>query len=198
MIHLKNLIPKGYSDKLHDIICSSNFPWYYTDILGYDSDQSGEYVNPKISNPVGFTHIVYNDGQITSEHYNLILPIVYFLEDRVGIKFDNFNRIRIRRTLPSPGHDETMYNIPHVDYASKNPFHTLVYYVNDSDGDTVIFNEVHNYGEDTIRDNDITVADRFSPVKGDAVFFNGKQFHAGNNPIKFNHRTVINFDFTTK
>ena len=35
-----------------------------------------------------------------------------------------------------------------------------------------------------------------TPKQGDAIYFDGHQYHAGNSPIKYKCRYVLNFDFT--
>ena len=58
----------------------------------------------------------------------------------------------------------------------------LLYYVNDSDGDTILFNSK----EEEIQ--------RVTPQKGKAIFFDGSVKHCGSQPAK-SHRAVINFNF---
>ena len=41
----------------------------------------------------------------------------------------------------------------------------------------------------------LTIDKRNTPVKGNAVYFDGDIFHAGNCPVNYNTRTVLNFDF---
>lgn len=62
-------------------------------------------------------------------------------------------------------------------------FWTSIYYVNNSDGDTIIFNE------------DLSVSEKISPKKGRLILFNGNRVHAGQPPMKSNKRIVINYNF---
>jgi ectoine hydroxylase-related dioxygenase (phytanoyl-CoA dioxygenase family) len=57
-----------------------------------------------------------------------------------------------------------------------------LYYVTDSDGDTIFFDD---------NENEIK---RVSPKKGRIAFFDGTINHCSSNPTKL-HRSVINFDF---
>ena len=59
-------------------------------------------------------------------------------------------------------------------------FCSLLYYVNDSDGDTKFF------------DNDYNQIQSVTPKKGRSVFFNSNLLHAGSNPIKNDVRIVVN------
>ena len=60
---------------------------------------------------------------------------------------------------------------------------TLLYYVNDSDGDTLFF------------DNDLNITKRVTPKKNRAILFDSNMLHAGANPIKNETRIVINIIF---
>jgi hypothetical protein len=68
---------------------------------------------------------------------------------------------------------------------------TAIYYVNDNDGDTYIFNE--KYEQRTYKE--LTVKKVVSPKKGRMVLFKGNHLHSGNYPIQDKPRIVINFNF---
>jgi len=68
---------------------------------------------------------------------------------------------------------------PHTDFGF--PHWVVLYYVNDSDGDTVFFDDNNNEVK------------RVTPKKGRIVLFNGSIMHSGGIP-KHNPRCVINFD----
>ena len=72
------------------------------------------------------------------------------------------------------------YNTPHVDRTEEHL--VLLYYVNDSDGDTFLFDE-HN-----------EIITRVSPKKGRMLFFNGNISHAGSHPKHSEKRIVINYN----
>ena len=60
---------------------------------------------------------------------------------------------------------------------------TFLYYVNDSDGDTIFFNK----NKKEIK--------RVKPKKGTGVLFKSNTLHAGSNPINSDKRMVINYIF---
>ena len=71
----------------------------------------------------------------------------------------------------------------------------VLYYVTDSDGDTII---VDKQREGTIEEFDAQVQDyniihRVTPKQGRAVIFNGKYYHTAEQPSN-NIRCIINFD----
>ena len=81
------------------------------------------------------------------------------------------------------------YNIPHVDLAT--PHKTLIYYVNDSDGDTLIFKERY-YGKADYSAK--TIEKTITPKANRAVIFDGLKYHTGSVPTK-NNRIIINMNF---
>jgi hypothetical protein len=66
----------------------------------------------------------------------------------------------------------------------------MVYYLNDSDGDTFLFNE--KYGDGF---SDFTVMERISPKKNRAVIFEANRYHASSNPSQAENRYVLNWVF---
>jgi hypothetical protein len=68
---------------------------------------------------------------------------------------------------------------------------TLLYYVNDSDGDTVLYNEYFT-GEPVGK---VTVQQTVSPKKGRAIIFDSNQIHSGTCPAINDIRMVINCVF---
>ena len=72
-------------------------------------------------------------------------------------------------------------NAPHPDFHNKDMI-TVLYYVNDSDGDTFFFE-----GPECVN--------RVSPVKGTAAVYPSNMVHAGSTPTKTETRVVINMCF---
>lgn len=75
------------------------------------------------------------------------------------------------------------YNSPHIDFKN-TPHYVLIYYVNDSDGDTLLFDENEN------------IICSVKPKAGRFLFFNGNILHAGSNPYKSDYRILVNYNFS--
>ena len=74
-----------------------------------------------------------------------------------------------------------------------SPHTVCIYYVNDSDGYTYIFDKMFDQSNpDQTKFGEYKTV---KPVKGRAVFFNGLHYHAGSSPIKDQSRIIINADF---
>ena len=70
---------------------------------------------------------------------------------------------------------------PHTD--QETPHLSCIYYINDSDGDTILF-----------KDDKKTEIKRIKPKQGRIVFFDGFIPHCSSRPA-LNTRAVLNFDF---
>ena len=89
--------------------------------------------------------------------------------------------------------------MPHTDFPNEQKYYSLIYYPEDSDGDSVFFkgdNQGKEYSDIINSINGELV--RVQPKKGRFIFFDGSIVHSGNNPISFNKRVVVNYDFTIK
>jgi Rps23 Pro-64 3,4-dihydroxylase Tpa1-like proline 4-hydroxylase len=65
----------------------------------------------------------------------------------------------------------------------------MVYYCNDSDGDTFLFNEFY----DGKNPDKLTIAQRVTPKKNRCVVFESNRMHASSSPIYSKDRRIINF-----
>lgn len=82
---------------------------------------------------------------------------------------------------------------PHVDVGRLHKHWAFVLYLNDSDGDTIMFHQ--KYDGTTVRSqDDLTIYKKFSPVSGGALFFDGDYFHAWEHPISSEYRIVLNMN----
>lgn len=205
IVSIDNLIPISFQDEvIRRIQGDRHFPWFLLHKIGhpdfFSHHVAPKYLDKNITDDVGFFHMAF-DGEVESPYCDFFKLILYFFVEKVDVKIKNILRIRLRYTHKGQGHSPEKYAAPHVDFNSNQPYKTLIYYVDDSDGDTIIFDKKFNPTEEIY--NPI-IADplkeliRYTPKKGSALFFNGHRYHAGNFPINYSSRIVINFDFETE
>lgn len=200
---IQNVIPVSLQNQIENTINDGDFPWYFLDVISAPPCPDRVIDIPKwdesvITNPLGLTYMIYADGKSNSIHFDLFRSVLYFLEEKENFVIDEILRMRIRRTIKSPNHTLENYNPPHVDIMTDKPFKTLVYYVSDSDGDTILFDNLYKEGSMASITQDATIALRSPAIKGNGVLFEGNRFHAGNTPTNYQIRTIINFDFTIR
>ena len=193
---IDDCIPKETQDNIEKMLSGSYFPWYLNEsaVLG-DNVNSIALVEPQTSlkNISGaydrpqFTHsILTGEGQWSSAY-----PIIMSLLSVPPFTFSNILRIKANLTYPQPNTQSGLFGIPHADITDMKDYITAIYYVNDNDGDTYIFNE--KYEQKTYKE--LTIKQVVSPKKGRMVLFNGNQLHSGNYPTQDKPRIVINLNF---
>tara|TARA_B100001250_G_scaffold381032_1_gene373003 strand:- start:119 stop:685 length:567 start_codon:yes stop_codon:yes gene_type:complete len=84
---------------------------------------------------------------------------------------------------------------PHID--SHHPHTVMLYYVNDSDGDTHFYEKGDYSVQNYFNKKDFgPVLHKVSPKKNTAVVFDGNTYHASSNPSE-NVRITLNLNFGT-
>jgi hypothetical protein len=140
-----------------------------------------------------FRHVIFRDKKIISPLYDLHLSNLKFLiEKKFKVEVESFDRIYLNFATPT-GTKTEKYGIPHFDTTAPNT-KIFIYYINDTDGDTVIFDEFYN-GE--INPKKKTISQRITPKKSRAVMFDSNRYHAASWPSE-NTRRIININFNVK
>lgn len=134
-----------------------------------------------------FNHMFFIDSKVYSPYWEKVLGILHLFCRKHNVEVHAVMRCKSNLTFPDT-HTVPHTETPHVDH--RWPHFTLLYYVNDADGDTIIYNEKFD-GEKTVA---LTKAARVSPKAGRAVLFNGLNYHSPSVP-QHGYRSVINFTF---
>jgi hypothetical protein len=139
-----------------------------------------------------FVHLFcdWDEGKTTvnSRYYNQIADIISPLYNG-----DKIVRIKANYKTQCRSGTEDMHTTPHIDmrlqqdgspdgFRVEFPHTVIIYYVNDSDGDTFLFN------------SNGTEMTRVEPKKGRFLIFDGQIYHAGSFPIHHLDRIVINYN----
>lgn len=124
------------------------------------------------SKPLSFKHVLKSSAEL-SEH------LVNFCKIPQAV-FPNLHDILFARIfLTMPYETNIKHHAPHTDLTT--PHTSLIYYINDSDGDTVFF------------DNNNNVIESVTPKKGTAVLFDGLILHAAGIPT-IGPRCIVNYN----
>ena len=97
--------------------------------------------------------------------------------------------LRIKANILNKTDKQDHIHPPHVDMTK--PHMVLLYYVNDSDGDTIIFHQKHSSDQDPV----LTVNRSISPKAGSAIMFDGLTYHSSASPNHAEERIVLNINF---
>jgi len=114
-----------------------------------------------------YVHGIHYDGT------PLVSPILEIAKEKLNIKWAT--RIKVNKLLPQKASEEQIQHLWHQDKVEKG-YISLIYYVNDSDGDTII-GDYKN-----------------TPKAGEMIYFDSDIFHRPSLPTK-NERIIINFIF---
>ena len=171
---------KSFQDNLESLLLSNNFPYF----LGLDtvSDNSQlSFVDKNTIKAPQFSHLLVDaGGKVNSNYYYAnVAPIFNKLENIFEEEY-YVARCKINVNVLD-NRFKNKYHTPHIDNWFEESI-TAIYYVNDSDGDTIIF------------DDDRKIIERISPKKGRLVYWKGLKFHAKQSPIENNQRVIINFN----
>ena len=127
----------------------------------------------------------YSVGKVMSGYHDLFVPMLKRVGFKLGLR--NLNVIQGRSFLQFPVNTDGTIDSPHIDIIGNVDFIVALYYVCDSDGDTVIYNE-------TEESETYTIKQSITPKQGRMVIFDGKLFHAARQPINSNTRCIVNYN----
>jgi len=182
---IENFLPESYKDEIYNLTTSDEFPWFYNETI---SGRSINEVAGFSEVQFGFSHVLFNNGQENSPFYKFFTPMVYFIEEKTGEKINEL--IRIRAGLNVKSSQEELVHLPHVDYPY--PHKVFLYYVDDSDGDTVMYNEKY---DSTFFVENFSVKETISPQRNKGILFDGLRYHSSSSPVKNTRRVAININF---
>ena len=163
---------------------SPNFAWHYqsniTDIYNVDDTDVNQH---------GFTHnfIQPETGMENTSIAHLIRPLLLQIQDTIGAK----KIIRARADMTMLANKKYVHT-PHVDFPFRNI--SAVYYVNNSDGNTIVYKETTDNPNANIPEK-LTVVEEVEPVANRLLLFDGFTLHTGSSPIKNKNRILINSNY---
>lgn len=182
---IENFIPMSYCDLLLSEF-EKNIRWSFGGPSAGVLDNYDKH-NLKIRESVQYTHPIVENNQSVSQTYSLVMPLVWFFEKETGLTVKHIRRIKAN-SLTRDG-DEIKYNPPHIDVTVPGCI-SMIYYINDSDGDTVLFEEFYDHGH-----YNLTESCRVTPKKGQVLIIDSDQYHSSSCPIVSYQRMIINFIF---
>ena len=197
-IVVDDLIPKEYQDSIERLLTGHEFNWYFSDYSVYDEygGLNNLYqMDEDYQEHVQLRHNFARDNEIKSPFFQFIAPILGAYTDKLGFKINGIYRIKANLLVSQPG---IQTQLAHADGMNKVDGKitslgkkTLLYYVNDSDGETFFYDK-HFYGDPV---GEIKKVMSVKPKKGRAIIFDSNQLHAGSCPKDSKYRMVINCVF---
>ena len=207
IIIFDDFIDKDYQEKIKSELLGSennesqSFPWFYTEDVttAYDIESqhrcglAHQYVTlPKELQEFDLPESVIKGrkllGKVVSEYHNLFVPMLQKVGFKLGLS--DIQVLQGRSFLQFPINTDGTIDTPHIDIYDDEEgnidFIVALYYVVDSDGDTIIYNERKE-------SETYTIKQRVTPKQGRVVIFDGWLMHTAEQPIN-NIRCVVNYN----
>ena len=184
---IDDLVADSFANKILSDLCNPFFPWYLSRTLL--TVKSNEFEKAKqdydnIQEYLAFIHVFFSndDGNTVrnSESAPLAEDLFRAILEKLNLNTGEILRVKANFQTQHRSKINGTHNTPHV--ANETPHYTGIYYVNDCDGDTFLFDGTKEIA-------------KISPKKGRIVIFDGKTLHAGSHPYLSDFRMVINFNF---
>lgn len=194
IIEIDNIIPLDQQKYISEIMTGFSFPWVLNKNIVSGDDC---FLNQK-NNPPGFNHFFYEHNKSTSNFFDMVYPIVLSLTSHVkNLPINRLLRMRANLTLSNQS-TALDHFMPHID--SFFPHYVAIYYVNNSDGDTIIFNETNDdfdSGEkdiNKIKSGPFSIKTRITPTQGKLLLFPGHYYHTASFCKESEFRCLININ----
>ena len=188
---IDDFIEKEYQEQIKNVLLGSEpfdnqeFPWYFIEDVTATGDPDSQH-RPAMSHQ----YVEYVDdgdptGTIASDFHDMFIPML----QRAAFKFRMryVNALQGRSFLQFPTNKKMTVDLPHIDIYSRKHL-VCLYYVCDSDGDTVIYNE-----REENKEQKYTIKQTVTPNQGRVVLFDGWVMHTAEQPIN-SVRCIVNYN----
>ena len=177
-----DIINLTYQTKIKELIMNKGtynnlqFPWYVIKDISCSEeyeDQGGRFV---------FIHNFAVEEGISSQFHPFFLKLI-----QNSCKKINLKKVEIHQgssILELPSFEKDFIDDP---YASVKNSVSMIYFVTDSDGDVIIYNEKE-------KSKSYTIKKKISPKQGRVILFDGELYHVDEEPNE-SLRCTVNYDF---
>lgn len=194
---IDNFVGSTYNKEISSAFLGNNFPWFILDTSvepEYDYTKVNDVNGKEFINSVVFRHWFSIDRIINSDFFVNIEPIADNIVTHLGkdiiLQNCSVNLLTSNDRLVgrfSPPHIDIKYS--EEEYEQYDTY-TGLYYVNDADGDTILYNEIFE-GKDP---NTFTQKMSVSPKPDRLIIWDSRIYHSAPAGSSSN-RVVINFNF---
>ena len=201
MLHNKvkvvdNVLPPADFKLIQETVLNYSFPFRYNPSSAYRTEaiktkeeqlRSGSFATMLYKSSENFNEVEYTQ---------IINPLLVKAVHNCSIRISELLRVRVG--LHVYNGDAPFINDAHID--ADSPHYVGLLYLEDSDGDTFLYNEQFDYnseinGVEYSEGLDLTVKERVTPKANRLLLFDGSYYHASSTPTSHSTRTTINFNF---
>ena len=190
IVVIDDIIDLEYQEGIKGILLGDDyfkgrpFPWFYTEDVTGAGDKDSQH-----RAALGHEYVYLEDNgdvKVISHFHNMFLPMLKEVIRRVGVKQEDAGILQGRSFLQLPSNIRREdVDTPHIDIDRRKHLVAL-YYVCDSDGDTIIYTE-------RVESETYTIKRRVTPKQGRVVIFDGTLYHTAEQPLH-STRCVVNYN----
>lgn len=193
IIVIDDVIPTYKQNQIEDLFISSRLPWmFFKDIAISDSEIKRLGIT-KLTPGIGCYIKQDNPKYVNEFLVKETSTIPQSACKKIGKECLEIFNGRSFMHFPLASELRTEHDNIHVDV--KYPHLVCLYYVNDSDGDTFIFDKTSKDTPLLLKNTKLEVIKKVTPKKGRVVLFNGNRYHSSSGPTKV-VRCIINFNIS--
>ena len=187
IIVIDDFISLEYQEKIkQDLLGLENiFPWHYSEDVTAAGDFDSQH-RPAMSHQYVEIDDDNDTSEIISVYHHLFTPLLSKACQYLKIPETEVIQGRSFLQWPLVNIDTSVVDLPHIDLDEGEEHIVVLYYVVDSDGDTIIYNE-------RTESPSYTEKQRVSPKQGRVVIFEGGQYHTAEQPTK-GTRCIVNYN----
>jgi len=170
---------KDYLNFLVEQTEGTEFPWYYIPTSAHHDDKDNGW-------QFSFFHMLVEDGDFKRSNMSSIFEKLI----NECVKKSGYNNMKVDRARLGlfTRTENKKVQVPHVD---KNEDHkTIVYYLNNSDGDTYFYGKRN----DDVELDNYYVEDKSTFKQNSMVSFDGNTLHSSSSPLYHNVRIALNIN----
>ena len=179
---IDNFLSKTYYKSILELLSGHNFDWKYLENI---TDPENETKSVDNFNGYRLSHTFWDEKKRSLPPLGPYMePLLYKIMDVAECDFV----LRARADMVTWSKDEFIHP-PHADFPFPNT--ASIFYVNETDGDTIIYDEHHPILKSKI-------SQRVSPKANRLILFDGSLLHTGSSPTKHKNRILINSNYMKK
>lgn len=190
---IDDIIPQSLFNKIENVLTDFNLQsWYMVPTTATDKNIKEKTNNLNYS----FAQWLFNDNRPQSQFHEVAHDGILTALDKFGIEYSEYYRTRLNLFMPQT---ENIIHGVHIDRV--HPHHSMIIYMNDSDGDTYLYEEHEQWMKHELNvpeHKNLTVAARIKPKRNRAVLFCGNRYHSSSAPIESDYRMTLNTNFLVK
>ncbi len=191
IIIIDDVIPNVAQQQIEDTFLSKSLNWIFFKDIALSEPEIKRKNITELTPGIG-TYIKQDYPEYVNDSLlKFVKPIPERACKTIGKECLDIFNVRSFMHFPLDEKLRKQYDNPHIDILY--PHLVCLYYVNDSDGDTFIFDKTKDDYNELPKDVQLNVIKQVSPKKGRVVLFDGKRYHSSSGPTK-NVRCIINFN----